>query len=836
MQPLHYVEDGLLVHETGGPSVWFKLALRRRELLSVEEIRSEIEREAQRVAALTGLNCHLVGVPRGYRVEEWVQRLQDATPDQNEGFEDLLSEMVDRISRSEIMRREVYLGVYLDHEEERRKAWDVQGLLKSVDRFLSSADPRPSERKLEEWRAMRDFLRPKVDVGGLGGEIASAGDLRWLLGRTYWRGMPHVQYGENRSAWGGELQALFDDVDIENHHGLLRVIRSTADPIHKIPAGEFWAATLAYSRFPDRLPETGGEWLYAYEELDVPVEFSCRFRVLSQGESVAAMSRVVKRTIDQVRHIEEIPGTQVPRDLEEKNEHAQELQFRVTQEREALLSAWPRLMVTALTEEALRERVERLIAHYHDYLQIELVRPTGDQQLLFEECIPGSPFQLEANYPQDMNVPALAGAGSTANTSLGDVEGPYIGRTSTGGNPVTFDPHRSARINHPTLIFIGGTLGAGKSNLGYLLALLDRARGASVVYVDPKGEADGLMRLCAGMGNGVNCVRLDQVGAGLLDPWRLIKDLGRAQTLASTMLQSMLRDPGREVGNAIIGACGQLAEHTRLSRKERPNSPHYPALAEVLEILEESYHSEEVRAASAALRAISRSWLAEACFSMGEAHDFDMYDALTVLQFKGLPLPPAGLAPSAYTDDHRVATAVMHAMTSLAATVIDVGGKDHPKMIFYDDALPVLQNEVGRALLMGDVLRGRSMNCVPVVISQNATHLLIDDDAGQAETLASNLGAAFVFRLPDYREAEAGCRVLRIPPDEWNVHTIQRLGPEADDSGELPGFSECIFRDAAGAVGRLQVDLLTQEIVEAFSTTPGRRKDFDAMLEWVAGE
>lgn len=829
MQPLHYVEDGLLVHETGGPSVWFKLALRRRELLSVEEIRSEIEREAQRVAALTGLDCHLVGVPRGYRIEEWVQRLQDATPNQNKGFEDLLSEMVDRISRSEIMRREVYLGVYLKQEEERRKAWDVRGLLKSVDRFLSSADPRPSDRRLEEWRAMRDFLRPKVDVGGLGGEIASAGDLRWLLGRTYWRGMPHVQYGENRSAWGGELQALFDDVDIENHHGLLRVIRSTADPIHKIPAGEFWAATLAYSRFPDRLPETGGEWLYAYEELDIPVEFSCRFRVLSQGESVAAMSRVVKRTIDQVRHIEEIPGTQVPRDLEEKNEHAQELQFRVTQEREALLSAWPRLMVTALTEEALCERVERLIAHYHDYLQIELVRPTGDQQLLFEECIPGSPFQLHANYPQDMNVPALAGAGSTANTSLGDVEGPYIGRTSTGGNPVTFDPHRAARTNRPTLIFMGGTLGSGKSNGAYLLIEEERARGASAVLVDPKEEAGGLMRRCAGMGNGVNCVRFDQVRAGMLDPFRLGIEPGHAQQLASTMLRSMLPgDQPPEVSNAIISACGHVADELAeaIAIREKGGTPTYwPALMEVLEVLSDGYHSEQVRAAASALQAISRSSWARACFSLGERPQLNLHNALTVLQFKGLPLPPAGLAPSSYTDDHRVATAIVHAMAALAGEVIDVGPKEHPKMIVYDDALPILQNEVGRGILERDVLRGRSSNCVPVVISQNASHLV-------GETLTSNLGAAFVFRLPDKHEAEAGCRVLGIPPDEWNVHTIQRLGPEADDmTGELPGFSEAIFRDASGQVGRIQLDLMSQDRTDDFSTTPGRAQLADYYAE-----
>ncbi len=224
-------------------------------------------------------------------------------------------------------------------------------------------------------------------------------------------------------------------------------------------------------------------------------------------------------------------------------------------------------------------------------------------------------------------------------------------------------------------------------------------------------------------------------------------------------------------------------------------------------------------AAADTVGSMARWPLARVCFSSGEVEDVDLYNALTLLQFRGLPLPESGLGREEYTDSNRIAVAIMHSMSALAARVINVGTPEDMKLIVYDDALPILQSAQGRATLERDVLRGRSLSCVNMVISQNASHVL---SGGEDTTLVSNFGAVIVFRLPDQREAEAGCRALGIPPDEDHIRILRSLGPDPSED-EPAQWTECVMRDNDGHVGRVQPQLYTQALRDAFNTTPGRR-------------
>ena len=234
------------------------------------------------------------------------------------------------------------------------------------------------------------------------------------------------------------------------------------------------------------------------------------------------------------------------------------------------------------------------------------------------------------------------------------------------------------------------------------------------------------------------------------------------------------------------------------------------------------------RAAADVLEFMSRWPVAKMLFRQSDEH-LDLANALTVLQFRGLKLPKREVSPERWTEQHRIATAAMHGMVAIASRISDVGGPEHPKLSFYDDAHVVLANPDGRSTIDAMVLRGRKKHETPIIASQNVTHLLSDAQSEQ-NTLLSNMAIAMVFRLPDEAEARAACRVLRIAPTEENVRLIQSLGPEVHP-GEPPPYSECLLRDLDGNVGRVQIDLERLEIIRAFSTTPGAR--FEVLEEAV---
>jgi hypothetical protein len=117
------------------------------------------------------------------------------------------------------------------------------------------------------------------------------------------------------------------------------------------------------------------------------------------------------------------------------------------------------------------------------------------------------------------------------------------------------------------------------------------------------------------------------------------------------------------------------------------------------------------------------------------------------------------------------------------------------------------------------VLRGRKKHETPVLATQNVSHLFSDSEADE-NTLISNCGIAVVFRLPDEKEARAGCRLLKIEPTIENIRHIQTLGPNHEEGKPVP-FSVCLIRDLEDNVGEVQIDLERDSIRAALSTTPG---------------
>jgi hypothetical protein len=803
----HYIEGGLLIHD-GRAAAAFRLELRREELLSIDEWEHQVQREVSRLAALSGRDCQLLGVYRSWGIFGWIERLEHVTPHPNRGFPDALQTTVDRLGGAAGGRRkEVYLLVSLTaskpHQGLDRIRAGLRALGRSADRLTSLQDPEPPEAIIYDLRQQVEALGRTIHVAGLGGEPASAADLRWLLRRTYWRSLDMPLGEPSRISWGGEARELLEDGLVENHHSYLRV----SQPLR---GAEFYCSTLAVSRFPGQLPDVSGDWLALSDEMPFPVEWAVRFRVMERREATKAVEQQAHPVRDQYRHVAEMPEAPIPRALAEQRDQVEDVVHRIARRHERVVDLWPRLLVAAPTLPELRKRISHLADHFKDNLDIEIVAPTGDQLALFRELMPGSQLELRNSYRHPASLDTLAASGALAASHLGDGEGPYIGRTSVSGTPVMFDPHRTSRTNQPTLVGIFGRPGSGKSNLAYLLAYWERLRGASVAIVDPENVRTGFADLCRECGR-VNEIRLDDPGLGnvSLDPYRLLPREAAPQ-LAATMLSTLLPQPlAGPVRMAIMAATSKAA------------TLGHPSLGEAVQLLAREFaETQETKAAAETLRWVSGWEMARPMFSQQGSLDAELKNALTILKFRGLPIPDAGMPPERWTDEHRIATAIVYGMVALAGRVIDVGGPDHPKMVIYDDALPILSNSEGRATIEREVLRGRKMHATPVVISQNASHAMTQSSGGR-QTLVSNMASAFVFRLPDREEAIEGCRVLGISPTDDNVHLLQTIGPDMEGD-DLPTYAECVAR-IEGRVGRVQIDLVSREIRAAFSTTPFAR-------------
>ena len=171
---MFYVEDGLLLHDRGGPSAWFRLTMHRQELLSHEEWSAQVDREVQRLAALGGMDCQLIGVHRAYGVDDWKLRLLADTPHPNPGFFEELGSTGERISGHD-SGKEVYLGVRLATEKTTSWRGRVRSLLQTSDRRGGPGGYPTRPPALEEVRRLADRAL-SARLGGRVGGAAGVGD------------------------------------------------------------------------------------------------------------------------------------------------------------------------------------------------------------------------------------------------------------------------------------------------------------------------------------------------------------------------------------------------------------------------------------------------------------------------------------------------------------------------------------------------------------------------------------------------------------------------------------------------------------------------------------
>jgi len=768
------------------------------------EFTTPLEREAVAINATVALaairlpdtEAHLRIVHRSYPAAPWAARL-DATSDGGPGWRDYLDEMYRHVWAKDFWTKEVYLGVRLGQRGMRGQFSSGMfsqfiNAYRGSEQALGLVDEAVSDSELTRWTDQSERLGRALSSSALRARHATSDEIAWLyqhsLAGTV--GDPPPSAARRRTWGAGEIEALLEG-QVQNGRTMLRL---------EHPAGESFVAFLSFSRFPDVMSFPEGEpWLHFADSLPFPVEVSSRMRLIPPAKASKDVGRRLAHARDMDAHIREA-GVDLPLALAEQLEAARMLEHGITKERLPFVYGWHRLSVIAPTRELCQRRVEALVEHYRD-IGIDVVNSTGDQFSLLCESLPGDHVRL-SSYTQRQPLYTIAGGVPTATVGLGDLPvggmdgsdetwvGPYIGETlGRARSIVHFDPLLAATRNRPTAVAITGEPGGGKTTLALLLILQLALRGVTVAVIDPKGDAESLVDVLQARGRKARVLPLGGAAPGLLDPFSFGDDLAEKRTMATETLRLLLPRMSEERESAMIQAVGAVAGRDR------------PSLGKVVRYLEQA-EGAAARNLGAVLRSMSEMRLARLCFSPSGGQRIDAAGWTTVFTLAGLTLPDAAVSRDDFSYEQRLSVALLYLVSQFARRLLNGMDRRLPKAIFLDEAWAITSTPEGAKLVPEVSRMGRSRNTALILVSQNAGDLL-------SEQVTNCISGVFAFRSSERVEV---------------ANVMALLGVEASDEHQIAlrglGNGECIFRDLEGRVGRIGIDLISDEMRQWLDTNP----------------
>jgi hypothetical protein len=791
---VRYFDDRVLLTET---HAW---AYFRIPTISYEFMTGQ-QREALAInltVAMAGIRIadaevHLRIAHRSYPAAQWATGLH-ATSDGGPGWVQYLDEMYRQVWAKDFWTKEVYLGVRIGQRGVRAQlAGGILAQLASAyragEQVLGLEDDAVGAAEIAKWTEQAERIGRTLGASSLAARHASSDQVAWLFRHALLGtlGDPPPSAARRRT-WGqGEIESLVEG-EIHNGRTVLRMVH---------PAGESYAVFLSFTRFPDVMYFPDGEpWLHYADTLPFPVEASLRMRLIPPAKASKDVSRRLAHARDMDAHIREA-GADMPIALAEQIEAARLLEHGITKERLPFVYGWHRLAVSAPTRELCVRRAEAVTEHYRD-IGIDVVNSTGDQFSLLTESLPGDKVRL-GSYLQRQPLYTIAGGMPTATVDLGDREadgagwvGPYIGETlGRARSVVHFDPLVAAARNRPTAIAITGEPGGGKTTLALLLIMQLALRGVTVAVIDPKGDAESLVRLLQSRGRRARVLPLGSAAAGLLDPFSFGDDLAERRTMAAETLRLLLPGMSEERESAMIQAVGAVS------------AAELPSLGQVVTHLERAGEPAS-KNLGAVLRSMSEMRLAKLCFAPSGGAGMDAAGWTTVFTLAGLTLPDAGLKRDDYSYEQRLSVALLYLVSQFARRLLNGMDRRMPKAIVLDEAWAVTSTPQGAKLIPEVSRMGRSRNTALILVSQNAGDLL-------NEQVTNCLSAVFAFRSTERSEVASVMALLGVDPTEEHQAVLRGLGN-----------AECIFRDLDGRAGRIGVDLISDELRHWLDTNPTR--------------
>ncbi|MER5998977.1 ATP-binding protein [Nonomuraea angiospora] len=792
---VRYFDDRILLTDT---SAWayFRLPTVSYEFVTPDEREALATNITIALAAIRmpDAEVHLRVAHRTYPAAEWAMAL-NATSDEGPGWRDYLEEMYRHVWAKDFWSKEVFLGVRLGPRGKQLGAGVLSqlfGFYQKTEKALGMEDDHVPDSEIGRWTEQAERLGRALTSSALYARHATSVEVAWLFqhAASGALGDPPPSASPKRR-WGkGEIESLVEG-EIHNGRSLLRIVQ---------PQGDSYVAYLSFARFPDLMPFPDGEpWMHFADQLAFPVEISSRMRLIPPVKASKDVARKLAHARDMDHHIREA-GAEAPLALAEQIDAARMLEHGITKERLPFVYGWHRLIVSAPTEDICVQRVEAVVEHYRD-MGIDVVNSTGDQFSLFCETLPGEKVRVNA-YAQRQPLRTIAGGMATATVDLGDrlgdgTEGwlgPYIGETvGRARSIVHFDPLLAASRNRPTAIAITGEPGGGKTTLALLMIYQMALRGVTVAVIDPKGDAESLVRLLEKRGRKARIIPLGSAAPGLLDPFSFGDDIAAKKTMATETLRLLLPRMSEERESAMIQAVAAVS-----------NAPD-PSLGKVVDFLEQA-DDPASKNLGAVLRSMSEMHLARLCFDPSGGDQIDSEGWTTVFTLGGLTLPDVATTRDDYSYEQRLSVALLYLVSQFARRLMNGLDRRAPKAIFLDEAWAITSTPEGAKLVPEVSRMGRSRNTALVLVSQNAGDLL-------NEQVTNCLSSVFAFRSTERVEVDHVMSLLGVEPSEEHKAVLRSLGN-----------GECVFRDLDGRAGRIGVDLISEDLLRWLDTNPTHDK------------
>jgi len=679
-------------------------------------------------------------------------------------------------------------------EQHPREWWEV--LRRSVSmrdrRLLRVSELERARVRADQAHARLADLLPVRQARGV--------ELQWLVRRAFCRGLgePLVDGLHEPRALAFErngkavLAPLEGDVlrwmdGYVEHRG--RALRITSE------LGTSWQAQLVVGALPERMrfPGARAELMFApAESLPFGIDMSLNARFLPNGLAL----RIARRRIQDADQIvrAESDGEQGVSDLGyERTRDARDLlAYLQAASRPPLLRATLAIAVSAPEEEQLEQRVEMCRRAYGE---IRLHRPLGDQLQLFLQHLPAQRTRV-AGYDDTLTTEQVAAMMPTAAHAVGSSGGFYLGHTLSGSRqPVRLNLREGSDSDRNTTILSVGALGSGKTTLAQKLKYEAFLQGARVIDCDPKG--DHRFHLLEEVAPHAECVTLrpDAALRGVLDPLRVAPAHLR-QDAAVSFLRALLparAEPGWET--AVVTAVDRVVTRSR-----------EPTCLEVVGALREGDEADAQVART--LEVYARSGLTQLGFADPTVKLPPVgHSQVTYLPIRDLPGPEPGTRRSEYSQSERVGEQIVRLIAMFAMHLMSAE-RERLKLFSFDEGWRLLGDPVGRTLLSSLQRMGRSELAVPIISTQLVTDALI----GERESLENLIGATFVFGMRSDAEAARALALLGLDAEDRRMRqSLLEL-----DAGR------CLFRDHAGRVEAIQVDVAVPSLMRAFSTTPRR--------------
>lgn len=801
--------------------VYVELPLQPFEFLGTEERVSHAKKISQGLQGLVksgskSVECllHVTSVP--FDDHAWIETLSTQTrkADPSAYWNEFADMMQSHVRKSGFRDKQVFLSVQVGKRAEYKNNEVSGGLEKFKDyttKLFGVTDPVVSDKEIAYWHTRAEEIRRVLRFGALGAKPVSANTIARLLQETLYPSMPMPDVSVNRSqTWGKGAIDGISTADITNHKKFLRIeqpdVSATGEKYGMSRVG--YRATLSFSRFPDSLNIGNTEpWMHFASSLSFPANLYSRFTIVPSTKVEKDVDKFKKTVEDQINN----SGKSSTMAMQEQFYTAQEVKYRLEKERSPWIYGRHRIVVSAPTEEMLRDRVQETIDHYKN-LDIDVTWSTGDQLRLLQENQPADSVRVNAYHQrQELNIIAVGmptGAGKVGDSVFVNEKGekrgwlgPYVGYTTSRViEPCHISIHSAIAKNNPNGLVITGSPGGGKSFFAFTLTYIMTLQGVWCIYIDPKGDALPMSNL-PGLEGIVDTFDLKNGHDGLLEPFLLSNDLATQKLLA---LETCLLFLGSEVTSAQ----NAILTNTIRQVASQPS----PGLNKVIDKLLSDTENPEAVSMGGNLELISELPFARLCFSDGKETSsgnrsvIQPDKGLTIVSLQSLDLP-ATSDNSNYSTSERLAVGIMYLLATFTESLMSNADRSHPKAVVIDEAWAITSTKEGKNMIPRLARMGRALNTALVLVSQNAKDFL---------NLTNNMSYRCAFRTRDTDEIRDVLKFFNLetegPAGKGNAETIAEL-----ENGE------CLIKDPDGKISRVQIDSWNQQMKYAFDTNPETR-------------